>query len=55
MLTPTEIKHLIKSIKDSHLHGTGIVKYGTRKWFNPLRYFKGRVYMKRVSLKEVFK
>jgi hypothetical protein len=42
-------------IMDSFKYGTGILKTGIRKWWNPLRYIKGHVYQKSVSLKEVFK
>ncbi len=49
------MKPLKKAVKDSLIHGTGFLKTGTRKWYNPLRWIKGLVYQKYVSLKEVFK
>lgn len=44
-----------KTIKSALAYGTGIIKTGIRKWYNPMRWIKGKVYQKFVSLKEVFK
>ena len=44
-----------KKAKDALVYGTGITKHGTRKWYNPLRYIKGRIYTKHIKLEDVFK
>jgi len=50
------IKQLMeKAIKQSLIYGTGIIKTGIRKWYNPLRYIKGKIYQKAITLREVFK
>jgi hypothetical protein len=42
-------------MKNMFMYETGIVKVGIRKWYNPLRWFKGKIYKKHVSLRRVFK
>lgn len=44
-----------KCLSSSVKYGTGITKHGVRKWYNPLRWLKGKMYVKNVSLKEVFR
>ena len=44
-----------KFILDLLVHGKGICKYGTRKWYNPFRYIIGKIYCKHITLHEVFK
>jgi len=40
---------------NSCVNGTGIIKTGIRKWYNPLRYIKGKRYRKSVKLEDVFR
>lgn len=42
-------------VEGAFTYGTGITKTGLRKWYNPLRYIKGRIYTRNVTLREVFK
>jgi len=44
-----------KSWMSAWLYGTGIIKYGIRKWYNPLRWLFGKQYAKNIPLKKVFK
>ena len=37
------------------IYGTGILKTGIRKWYNPMRWVKGKIYQKSVTFKKVFK
>ena len=43
-----------KALKDAVRYGTGITRTGVRKWWNPLRYIKGHVYQKQITLKQLF-
>ncbi len=49
------MKEREKAEKDALVYGTGIVKCGIRKWWNPVRWFKGKHFRKHVSLEQVFK
>lgn len=44
-----------KCMKNLNTYGTGITKYGIRKWYNPLRWVRGPMYVKNVSLEDVYK
>ena len=44
-----------KHLQQALMYGAAITKTGIRKWWNPLRYIKGRIYTKAVTLEEVFK
>jgi hypothetical protein len=48
-------KLISKMLFNALKYGTGITKQGVRKWYNPMRYIKGRIYIKEVSLEDVFK
>jgi len=41
--------------RDACIYGTGIWKTGKRKWYNPLRYYKGKHYRKNIRCEDVFK
>ena len=42
-------------VRDTLRYGTGITKHGVRKWWNPMRLFKGKLYYKHIRLEDVFK
>jgi len=42
-------------LTDAMRFGTACVKFGSRKWYNPLRYILGKHYQKRVDIRKVFK
>lgn len=46
---------LKKQLENAVKYGTGITKTGIRKWYNPLRYIKSKIYQKNISLKNVLK
>jgi len=41
--------------RDACIYGTGIWKTGKRKWYNPLRYIRGKHYRKNIRWEDVFK
>ncbi len=41
-------KETLKATMDSLALGTGIIKTGVRKWWNPMRWIKGPIYQKRI-------
>lgn len=43
-----------KVIYDCLMSGTGISVTARRKWWNPMRWFKGEIYMRRVKPKNFY-
>lgn len=47
-------KQISAAIFDGLIVGTGIYKSGMRKWYNPIRWIKGLVYVKRINPKDFY-
>lgn len=54
-ITVGTAKYAMKMMWDTIIYGTAVSKLGCRKWYNPVRWLKGKYYIKCINPGEVYK
>lgn len=45
----------LKIIDDSFCYGIGAGKLICRKWYNPMRYIRGELYIKQIDIRKMYR
>jgi len=48
-------KEIKKYLDDAMIYGSGFIKIGRRKWYNPFRWIKGLIYQKRINPHNIYR